>query len=112
MLVLASASPRRRELMTLLGLPFEVVPSKFEEPPPPTTPVSLPNLVSSLAAAKAAEVANRLQDETRYIIGADTLVSLTGSDMGVPLGKPVDTRDAAEMLKSLSGKTHYVYTGL
>jgi septum formation protein len=112
MLVLASASPRRRELLALLGLPFRVEPSRYEEPPPPTSPVSLPGLVTSLASAKALEVAGRLADENITVIGADTLVTLADSDNGVPLGKPKDGRDAARMLEMLAGRTHYVYTGI
>jgi septum formation protein len=112
MLVLASASPRRRELLALLGMPFTVVPSRFEEPPAPAAPVSLPELVISLAAAKALEVARRLGDNKITVIGADTLVTLSHSDTGVPLGKPGDTRGAAQMLALLAGNTHFVYTGL
>jgi septum formation protein len=112
MLVLASASPRRRELMALLGVPFEVMPSRYAEPNPPQSPVGLPGLVTDLAIAKAVEVAERVQDCERTIIGADTLVTLSHSDSGVPLGKPVDEQDAARMLRMLSGTTHFVYTGV
>src|ERR1700722_12703233 len=111
MLVLASASPRRRELLTLVGVAFSLTPSKFEEPPAPTTPVSLPQLVTSLASSKALEVAQRLQDEQVIVIGADTLVTLSNLENGVPLGKPADSADAARMLGMLAGNTHYVYTG-
>ncbi|HLK56883.1 MAG TPA: Maf family protein [Chthonomonadaceae bacterium] len=109
-LILASASPRRRELLALLGLPFEVLPSRYEEPPPPTTPVALDAFVSLLAQHKAAEVAERV--EAGFIIGADTLVTLDHDQLGVPLGKPMDTADAERMLRLLSGAIHIVYTGV
>lgn len=112
MLVLASASPRRRELLGLLGVPFTVVPSQYDEPPPPTQPINLPGLVTSLASEKALEVAGRLKDEAIVIVGADTLVTLSDFDEGVPLGKPTDPQDAERMLGMLSGRTHYVYTGI
>ncbi len=112
MLVLASASPRRRELLTLLGLPFQVVPSRYEEPPPPKVPVELPGLVTTLATEKALEVAGRLADTDLIVVGADTLVTVSDSEVGVPLGKPTDSNDAARMLAQLSGATHHVYTGI
>ena len=108
-LILASASPRRRELVALLGIPFRVVPSLYDEPPAPGVPVPLAELVTSLAVAKATEVASRLN--TGWVLGADTLVSLD-EDVGVPLGKPTDRSDAARMLRLLSGRSHFVYTGV
>jgi septum formation protein len=111
-LILASSSPRRRELLTLLGVPFRVEPSGFDEPPPPTDPVSLPDLVISLAIAKAREVAERIAPtEESLVIGADTLVA-PDSEVGVPLGKPTDEADARRMLTHLAGRTHRVYTGV
>ena len=109
-LILASASPRRRELLALLGLPFEVVPSLYEEPPPPTVPIALDAFVTLLARNKAEEVAGRR--ESGYIIGADTLVTLASGPVGIPLGKPTDREDAARMLRLLSGAVHTVYTGV
>ena len=109
-LILASASPRRRELLALLGLPFEVLPSRYEEPSPPTTPIALDAFVTHLAQNKAGEVAERIEAGT--IIGADTLVTLERGALGVPLGKPTDTADAARMLRLLSGAVHTVYTGV
>jgi len=109
-LVLASASPRRRELLALLGLPFEVVPSRYQEPAPPDHPINLADFVTELATQKAREVANRT--ERAYVIGADTLVTLDPGEQGVPLGKPEDAADAARMLRSLSGRTHWVTTGI
>ncbi len=107
-LVLASTSPRRRELLALLGLPFEIVASRFDESR--LSPFGLPpaNYVTQLATGKAAEVAARLAAPEAVIIGADTTVVLDG---GV-LNKPADPADAARMLRRLSGRTHEVYTGL
>src|SRR5579862_324699 len=111
-LILASASPRRRELLGLLGLPFHVEPSRFEEPAPPVEPVSLPELVNNLAIAKAREVAERLAPtEDGFVIGADTL-PISDSEVGIPMGKPRDEDDAHRMLTQLSGRTHRVYTGV
>ncbi len=108
-LILASASPRRRELIGLLGVPFRVEPSRYEEPSPPPHSVSLPGLVKELAANKALEVAGRMH--AAWILGADTLVSLD-EGVGAPMGKPVDEEDARRMLALLSGRDHFVYTGL
>jgi septum formation protein len=107
-LILASASPRRGELIALLGVPFRIVPSRYEEPPPPLHPVSLPDLVMKLASEKALEVAGRTEG---WILGADTLVSLE-EEVGVPLGKPVDERDACRMIRMLAGRSHFVFTGI
>ncbi|HLJ57858.1 MAG TPA: Maf family protein, partial [Chthonomonadaceae bacterium] len=107
--MLASASPRRSELVALLGLPFVVEPSGYAEPPAPDRPVRLAELVTELAANKAAEVAARFPDD--WVLGADTLVTL-GDDIGVPLGKPADAEDARRMLSLLSGRGHFVYTGI
>jgi len=111
-IILASASPRRRELISLLGIPVTIESSRYEEPPAPATVVSLPDLVISLATEKAREVAARLQITGSIVIGADTLVTLSTGDMGVPLGKPADLNDARRMLRELSGNSHFVYTGL
>jgi septum formation protein len=108
-LILASASPRRRELITLLGIPFRVVASRYEEPPAPEQPVTLADLVMDLAAEKAIEVAVRLG--VGWVLGADTLVSID-ENFGVPLGKPSGESDARRMLGILSGRQHFVYTGI
>ena len=108
-LVLASSSPRRHDLIRLMGMPFRVEPSRYEEPPPPDTTVSLPDLVSELAANKALEVALRLG--VGWVLGADTLVSLD-EHIGTPLGKPADSSDARRMLGLLSGRSHFVYSGI
>lgn len=96
--------------MTLLGIPFEVIPSRYEEPPPPNTPVTLSDFVLTLARAKAGEVASRLPNG--LVIGADTLVTLDTSAQGIPLGKPRDRQDAHRMLTLLSGCAHTVWTGI
>ena len=107
-LVLASASPRRRELFALFGLPYEIIPSRYEEPTAPAHPVSLAEFTLNLATEKAREVAGRTANA--WVIGADTEVSLEA--VGTPLGKPQDTADAARMLKTLSGRSHLVCTGV
>ncbi len=107
-LILASTSPRRRELLAHLGLPFEVAASRFDESL--LSPIGLPpaDYVTQLAQGKAAEVAARLAAPEAVIIGADTTVVLDGD----VLNKPLDPADAARMLRRLSGRTHEVYTGL
>jgi septum formation protein len=102
--VLASGSPRRRELLALLGVEFTVVaPDVDETPRPGETP---PDLVGRLAVAKAAAVAVRQPDAV--VIGADTAVAV-GDEI---FGKPIDADDARRMLRALSGRTHVVHTGV
>ena len=98
-LILASASPRRRELLEMLHVEnLEIHPAKGEEKPhPELTPDAL---VTELAAAWA-----RPED---IVVGADTVVVLDGR----VLGKPKNEADAAAMLRALSGRTHTVYTGV
>jgi septum formation protein len=103
-LVLASGSPRRRELLGLLGLSFVVDPSGADETPPAgATPEAV---AQSLAIIKAREVAAR--HPGAYILGADTLVAVDD----LILGKPGDTADAAWMLRLLRGRAHRVPTGV
>ena len=109
-LILASASPRRRELLSLLGLPFVVLPSPYEEPPAPFSPIDLPAFVTDLARNKACAVA-RVEPDA-LILGADTLVSLSVEAVGIPLGKPLDGDDACRMLRLLAGAVHTVHTGV
>ena len=106
--ILASASPRRRELLQLLGLEFEVRPSAVEERQLPGEPAEV--FIARLAREKAEDVARRSAPipENTVVLGADTEVVLDG----VPLGKPVDDADAARMLGMLSGRAHDVLTGL
>ena len=107
-LILASASPRRRELLERLGLPFEVRPSGIEEPLAAGVPAS--TLATTLARAKAADIADRLwaAGEAALVLGADTLVVLDGQ----PLGKPTSRGDARAMLRALRGRSHEVVTGV
>ena len=105
-LVLASASPRRKELLERFGLDFEIVPAcAGEEAPNGRSP---DEYVEALSRAKAAEVAERLNDKAAVIVAADTVVETEG----VILGKPRDAEDAAAMLRRLSGQTHRVWSGL
>ena len=102
-LVLASASPRRLELVSLLGSPFEVIPSRAEEN---DVTGSGKERVRVLARRKGEEVAARLPGRT--VLAADTLVCVENE----VLGKPVDEADAARMIRLLSGRSHWVYTGV
>ena len=106
-LILASTSPRRRELLGLLGLPFEVIASRYDEEKVDPTGRTPPEYVMHLARGKAEEVAGRTEGDA-LIIGADTTVVLDGQF----LNKPQDAADAERMLRALSGRTHEVYTGL
>ena len=101
-LILASCSPRRSELLTLAGIPFDAVSPDVDE----TCALSAGEAVAVLSARKAEAVG--AQFPGRFVLAADTLVAVDGS----PLGKPVDSEDAARMLRSLSGRTHQVYTGV
>lgn len=103
-IILASASPRRRELLSQMGLHFEVLPSQGEEI---ITKIKPEEAVMELAQQKAAEVAARCADDT-LIIGADTVVVKDGKI----LGKPADEDDAVRMLSLLEGSAHQVYTGV
>ena len=104
--VLASGSPRRKQLMEMLGFEnMEIIPAKGEELADPS--LAPGELVEKLAAAKAEEVAEGRAAED-IIIAADTIVWSEGK----VLGKPCSEETAVEMLSSLSGKTHQVYTGL
>lgn len=107
-LILASASPRRSELLWQIGLTFEVIPSGAEENPESTEPSMM---VQELSRMKALDVFENLSDEERsavIVIGADTLVFCDGKVMG----KPADEQMAFDMLTQLAGNTHQVYTGV
>ncbi len=105
-IVLASASPRRRELLKMLGVEnFKVVPAVGEEVI--TNGMTASDAVCSLSFAKASEV-SKLCAEADVIIAADTVVALDGKI----LGKPVNKTDAFHMLSRLSGRTHNVFTGV
>lgn len=104
-IVLASGSPRRRELLAEMGYTFDVMPSDCDERLPADTPPK--RAVELLAERKALSVAELLPPET-LVIGSDTLVELAGH----PLGKPQDENDALRMLMALSGQRHFVHTGV
>lgn len=106
-LILASASPRRRELLTQIGAEFEIIPAKGEEILTSTKPEQA---VLELSRQKAEEVAGTLSREAGNIVvlGADTVVALDGNI----LGKPKDKEDAARMLGMLNGREHSVFTGV
>lgn len=118
-IVLASASPRRRELLTQIGIPFCVKVSTCEEKIESTIPAEV---VCELSGQKAEDVWQQLWSEHKQavteedapedtewlVIGADTVVSFEGEI----LGKPKDAADAVLMLKKLSGNTHQVFTGV
>lgn len=106
-LVLASVSPRRRELLSAIGVPHEVVPASGEEPP--TGALGPAEHVLASARFKAADVATRLPG--RLVLGADTIVTLGDAPEDV-LGKPRDPADAVRMLRLLSGRSHRVLTGI
>ncbi|MFC4737443.1 Maf family protein [Bacillus daqingensis] len=103
-LILASKSPRRKELLTQLGVAYQAVPAEGEER---ITPGMTPEeAVRSLARQKAEEVAARFPHS--LVLGADTVVAAAGRI----LGKPQNRQEAASMLRTLSGGTHKVYTGV
>ena len=103
-IILASKSPRRKELMRLIPIQFEVITQEIEEVmDDQKTPEEN---VSMLAEQKALAVAKVYQD--RWVIGCDTVVI----DKGQILGKPKDTADAFKMLENLQGKCHAVCTGV
>ena len=104
--VLASASPRRKELLAELISEFEIIPSMADES---VQGYNSPHaLVRYLASIKAEEVAKRPENAEKIVIGSDTVVAYKG----IVLGKPKDEADAFRMLKMLSGKKHAVYTGV
>jgi len=106
-LILASASPRRQELLRQIGLPFRTVVSNVDEAAIVSKDYSTPaEFAKALAYAKAKDVAKQIAQG--IVIGADTIVVLNGKI----LGKPENSAAAREMLLDLQGKTHEVITGL
>lgn len=103
-LILASASPRRSQLMRQIGLKPEIMPSMADEEIEAEGPKEL---VRELSRRKAEEVAARYSEDT-LVIGADTVVAVQGRI----LGKPATHREAVEMLMLLQGQVHQVYTGV
>ena len=104
-IILASASPRRKELLKLIGLDFEVIPSDVEENI--ENQFFSPELIENLAVEKAADVAEKIGFDA-IVIGSDTVVVINNKI----LGKPKDKKDAFNMLKLLSGKTHRVISAI
>lgn len=102
-LILASSSPRRKDLLARLGTRFQIVPAEVEEE---SLNGELPHeQVGRLAHAKAKEISDRFPDS--WVLGADTIVVVDGR----VLGKPRDREEAKSMLDTLAGRTHEVYTG-
>ena len=104
-LILASNSPRRKQIMTDAGFEFEVIPSNYEEKR--ETDSFSYEIIEDLATQKALDVVRRV-DNDKLVIGADTVVVLDNKI----LGKPENKQAAFDMLKSLSGRTHFVVTSI
>lgn len=104
-IILASSSPRRRDILKETNLEFEIIPSKYEEDH--TQTVFSYEFIESLAYNKALEVAKRITEEA-LVIGADTVVVIDNEI----LGKPKDEKEAILTLKRLSGRKHMVVTGI
>ena len=103
--ILASKSPRRREYLTQMGIPFTVLTADTDE----TLPAGItPREGVELLARRKAEAVAPLVSPSETVIAADTLVELDGK----PLGKPADADEAREMLRALSGSAHTVHTGV
>ena len=101
-LILASGSPRRRELLSKMGYKFEIMVPDVDE----NVNGTASDVVALLSSRKAAAVADAI--DSGLVIASDTLVSLNGE----ALGKPADEADAFRMLRELSGRTHEVFTGV
>lgn len=105
MLILASQSPRRREILDMLGYMFECRPAHADE----TVPAGIsPGEAVELLAARKARAVGLSAGAGDTVLGSDTVVALDGA----VLGKPADRDDALRMLRALSGRTHTVYTGV
>ena len=102
-IILASASPRRKELLSQIGVTFEIIKAEKEEHITSSIPTEV---VKELSMQKAKEVAAKC--DSSIIIGADTIVAMEGQI----LGKPKDRADAMRMLRLLQGKKHQVITGV
>ena len=103
-LILASTSPRRREILELLGLPFEVIAPGFDELASSDRPVE--DEVLDFALGKAASVAR--DNPNSIVIGSDTMILIDAKKVG----KPDGIADAKQILRSLSGKTHRIFTSV
>ncbi len=104
-IILGSASPRRKELLSQIGVEFEVMVSEKEERYESTAP---DEIVKELALMKAGNVLSEAKGEDLVVIGADTVVVLDGRI----LGKPRDGEEAKAMLRDLRGREHQVFTGV
>ena len=104
MIILASKSPRRKQLLSMMGLEFTVQTADIDETMDQSQPPE--HEVAAVSARKAEKIAHEHPDD--IIISADTIVVIDGKI----LGKPKDEADAAKMLRLLSGRTHTVFTGL
>ncbi len=104
-IVLASQSPRRKELLSMIGASFDVLPADVDETVSPS--LSPLEAVCEISRRKAEKVLSLFPGEEVFVIAADTVVA-AGGEM---LGKPKDETDAVRMLKMLSGSHHAVYTG-
>lgn len=105
---LASGSPRRRELMSQIGIDIKVIVSDVDESIDITDPALVVEELSNRKASDVFETLLLQEKEDFCVIGADTVVAIDNTI----LGKPVDTEDAFNMIKRLSGNTHAVYTGV
>lgn len=109
-LILASASPRRRDLLARAGLEFEIEPSEVSEEL--ASPLEPEPAAEELACRKALAVAAAHSGEEAWVIGSDTVVALgSGADL-LLLGKPADAGEARTMLEGLSASCHRVVTGV
>ena len=104
-IILASGSPRRRELLAKLNIDFEIITSDADETIDSDNPETI---VETLSERKARAVFDTITDDNVLVIGADTIVYYDGE----VLGKPEDEEDARGMLSMLSDRTHQVYTGV
>lgn len=105
-IILASASPRRRQLLTQAGYKFKVVPSDIDESAFPITGVSASEYAKRLALAKAKDIAKKSPDY--LVISADTVVDFNGEI----IGKPTDAKEAEQITKKLFSAPHKVITGV
>lgn len=103
-LILASSSPRRREILSLLGVPFAVIEPDFDEQI--ISQRAITEEVLDFALGKARSVASKHPEN--IVIGSDTMIFLDG----MKIGKPRDRQDAARTLRLLAGKTHRIYTAV
>lgn len=105
-IILASKSPRRKELIKYLGMPFEIITAEADETVEDVSPAEAVLEISKRKARAVKAARGVFEDEV--IVGADTVVSLDG----VILGKPADREEAKKTLSFLSGKSHEVFTGV